>query len=177
MSSSRYATEIPFPAYAFVPGQQPRHEAQSDRAISVGSKVPTGLTDLIASPQYLYAVDLFNAGYYWEAHEEWEELWVAVGRTGLVADLLKGLIKLAAAGVKCRQGQVNGVARHARRAAELLRGVPGSEKSADEPQAGLALGRLIDAADQLVIAPFVDTTPSVEGRAVLGIRLVLKLPD
>jgi predicted metal-dependent hydrolase len=73
-----------------------------------------------ANPHYLRAVDLFNFGYYWEAHEAWEGLWIAAGRTGPVADALKGLIKLAAAGVKAYEGRPAGVRRHARRALELL---------------------------------------------------------
>lgn len=56
---------------------------------------------------------MFNHGYYWEAHEAWEAVWHAAGRKGLVADYLKGLIKLAAAGVKIRERVSVGVARHA----------------------------------------------------------------
>jgi predicted metal-dependent hydrolase len=63
---------------------------------------------------------LFNAGYYWEAHEAWEGLWHAHGRLGPTANVLKGLIKLAAAGVKVRQGQPHGIITHARRAASLF---------------------------------------------------------
>jgi hypothetical protein len=63
---------------------------------------------------------LFNHGFYWEAHEAWESLWHAVGRQGPVAAWLKALIKLAAAGVKAREGNPAGVARHATRALELL---------------------------------------------------------
>ena len=55
-------------------------------------------------------IALFNAGYYWEAHEAWEGLWHAHGRDGPTADVLKGLIKLAAAGVKVREGRPHGVA-------------------------------------------------------------------
>ena len=44
-----------------------------------------------------------------------------MGRTGWTADFLKGLIKLAAAGVKVRQGQPRGVVSHAAGAAELFR--------------------------------------------------------
>jgi predicted metal-dependent hydrolase len=58
-------------------------------------------------------VDLFNAGYYWEAHEAWEGCWHAVGRSGAVAALLKGLIRLAACGVKAREGRHEGVLSHA----------------------------------------------------------------
>jgi len=36
---------------------------------------------LATNPQWLYAVDLFNGGWYWEAHEAWEGFWHALGRT------------------------------------------------------------------------------------------------
>ena len=29
---------------------------------------------------YLYGVDLFNQGYWWEAHEAWEAVWLAAGQ-------------------------------------------------------------------------------------------------
>ena len=51
-----------------------------------------------------------------------KDIWHAAGRKGPLADLLKGLIHLAAAGVKAREGIANGVARHARRAARTLSG-------------------------------------------------------
>jgi hypothetical protein len=70
-----------------------------------------------------WAIDLFNNGYYWEAHEAWEALWHAFGRNGKKADFIKGLIKLAAAGVKAREGNAVGVKRHARRAGELFQGL------------------------------------------------------
>ena len=57
-----------------------------------------------ASRVYLRGFSLFVRGYYWEAHEAWEGLWIAAGRVGALAELLKALIKLAASGVKVRQG-------------------------------------------------------------------------
>jgi hypothetical protein len=63
---------------------------------------------------------LFNAGYYWEAHEVWEEGWKQLGRSGPAADFLKGFIKLAACGVKCLEGNERGARRHAKRAAQLF---------------------------------------------------------
>ena len=68
--------------------------------------------------KFLHGIRLFNAGYYWEAHEIWEDLWHVEGRQGPTAEILKGLIKLAAAGVKVREGRENGVRTHCRRAAE-----------------------------------------------------------
>jgi predicted metal-dependent hydrolase len=69
---------------------------------------------------YRRGIALFDAGYYWEAHEAWEAGWVACGRTGLEATLLKALIKTAAAGVKACEGNPDGMERHLRRALELL---------------------------------------------------------
>ncbi|MBI1348759.1 DUF309 domain-containing protein [bacterium] len=95
-----------------------------------------------------HAIDLFNHGYYWEAHEAWEALWVAVGRSGPVADLLKGLIKLAAAGVKLRAGNAAGVQRHAQRARQLFLN---SADSCDNVslQIGLSQNHLVQLAEQL----------------------------
>ena len=83
---------------------------------------------LQATPENHHAIEarfrrgaeLYNAGYYWEAHEEWEVLWHAYGRRGPEADVVKALIKLAAAGVKVRERQDHGVRTHAHRAAELF---------------------------------------------------------
>jgi predicted metal-dependent hydrolase len=68
----------------------------------------------------LFAVDLFNHGYFWEAHEAWEGLWKGAVETSL-REFLKGLIKLAAAEVKRLEGNAVGVARHRARASELFR--------------------------------------------------------
>jgi hypothetical protein len=95
------------------------------------------------SEAYLYGLDLFNAGFYWEAHEAWEGLWHACGRRGTTADFLKGLIKLAAAGVKHREGQPRGVASHACRAADLFRA------AGADPFLGLSVAGLIELAEKV----------------------------
>ncbi len=95
--------------------------------------------------EYLFGLDLFNAGFYWEAHEAWEAVWISVGRSGLIADFLKGLIKLAAAGVKAREGNANGVERHAARAAQLF----GESCAGEESLLGLQLATLLAFSRQL----------------------------
>lgn len=119
--------EEAWPPYAFVPGGPWPHPTRAPDGHSAGKAHPTvppvERDDWPRSPPYLRGVALFNAGYYWEAHEAWESLWHAHGRAGATADVLKALIKLAAAGVKVREGQPHGVTTHARRAAELFRKV------------------------------------------------------
>ena len=122
-SNPRYC-QRPFPPYSYVPGSGTPHPVSDPRGHMYGTEVPSAAPLDIESwhnnSTYLHAVDLFNHGFYWEAHEAWEALWHAAGRTGTEAVFLKGLIKLAAAGVKQREGNPTGVGRHARRAIELL---------------------------------------------------------
>jgi hypothetical protein len=114
----------PLPPYSYFPGGPWPHPISSPQGHSFGhvsSKVARpGENRGASSPEFLRGVALFNAGYYWEAHEVWEGLWHAYGRKGVHADVIKALIKLAAAGVKVREGQEHGVRTHAGRAAELF---------------------------------------------------------
>jgi uncharacterized protein len=118
-----FLPDEPFPPYSYVPGQFP-HPHSDPRGHSHGltHERPPALDARVwqTSRAYLRGVDLFNHGFYWEAHEAWEELWLACGRHGPAAMFLKALIKLAAAGVKLREGQPEGVRSHARRALALL---------------------------------------------------------
>ena len=109
----RFFPDEPFPPYTFVPGQQP-HPVSDPRGHSFGR------TEQLGPGAFLCGVDLFNHGYYWEAHEAWESLWRACERSSPRAVFLKGLIHLAAAGVKVREGLPAGVLSHARRAEELF---------------------------------------------------------
>ena len=114
------------PLYSFVPGRFP-HPIRDPAGHSFGAlphqATPIDPAHWQASAEYLRGIELFGGGYYWEAHEAWESLWHAAGRTGPIADFLKGLIALAAAGVKTREGNTVGASSHARRAARLFRKV------------------------------------------------------
>src|SRR5262245_66687371 len=96
----------PLPAYAHLPGHTP-HPLNDPRGHSYGQTGEQTALDPARwreSRAYLRGLDLFNGGYYWEAHEVWEGLWKAAGRRGETAAFLKGLIQLAVAGLKRRQG-------------------------------------------------------------------------
>ena len=78
------------------------------------------MEEVAYDPRYMRGIELFNQCEFFEAHEVWEAVWHACGRRGKLADLVKGLIKLAAAGVKAREGSAEGVRRHLLRGAELF---------------------------------------------------------
>lgn len=98
----RYEPSLSLPREAYVPGQSARP-----------SEAFAGETP---QQSIRFGIDLFNGGFYWEAHEAWESAWMALGRNGAAADTLQGLIHLAACGVKARQASVHGVSTHAEKA-------------------------------------------------------------
>ncbi len=154
----RYCPELPLPPYSYVPGLSP-HPTRDERGHSFGRHEPPPAAldgeSYRSSAAYLHGLDLFNHGFYWEAHEAWEALWHAAGRSGQAAEFLKGLIKLAAAGVKAREGRAAGVRQHASRAAELFRGV---QRGGTQGLFGLSLAALIAAAELIE-----DTSGSLAG--------------
>lgn len=152
----RYASNRPLPPYAYVPGKFP-HPTSDPAGHMFGQEEdaaqPITRADWPASGPYLFAIDLFNHGYYWEAHESWELLWQAAGRRGLAADFLKALIKLAAAGVKAREGRPEGIRRHALRADELLLATHAELPAGTTHFLGLSLHELRELAQQLAASP------------------------
>ncbi len=146
----------PLPAYAYVPGGPWPHPNRSASSAPRERTPPIEHDAWEESKAYLRGVELFNAGYYWEAHEAWESLWHAHGRRGPTATLLKGLIKLAAAGVKIREGRVSGARSLAKRAADHF---AEALLEAGSPQLGLKLDHCIEHAHFLADAPPVDPKP------------------
>lgn len=108
--------DLDLPAYTFVPGGPFAHPGPS----TWPPEAPPDPAHWRECRAYTRGVELYNRGFYWEAHEVWENPWRDCGRKGPIADFFKGLIQLAAAGVKVREGQVEGVRNHARRAGELF---------------------------------------------------------
>ena len=109
----RYSSR-PFPAYRFVPGRTP-HPRVDPAGHSYGAPewhpLPVTADRWPQSDAWLYAVDLFNNGYWWEAHEVLEGLWHAAGRTTPDARLLQGLIQVAAGCLKREAGEQVGASR------------------------------------------------------------------
>ena len=110
------------------------------------------------------ALDLFNHGYYWEAHEEWERLWRVSGQDSLPGRFLKGLIKLSAAGVKVRENSVHGVRRHAASAGEVFADVAAEAET--DVFCGLEFTALQFAADRAA-----QVTYKLENRSTTPMRI------
>jgi hypothetical protein len=147
MSRPRFLPARALPPYTFVPGGSVPHPISHPDGHLHGTlrppPEPLHPDTWPHNADYLYGIDLFNHGFYWEAHESWEGLWHAAGRRGPIADFLKALIKLAAAGVKHLEGMPRGTCSHAGRAAELWREVQARTASGEDRFLGFSFGDLV----------------------------------
>ena len=100
----RLLPPVELPAYTFIPGSLTPHPYRHPEGHSYKKKTPPArpLTDetWADNRSFLLALDLFNIGYYWEAHEEFDRLLKITCPDELIGRFLKGLFKLAAAGLK-----------------------------------------------------------------------------
>ena len=108
----RYSAR-PFPPYRFVPGVHPHptrdpHGHSFDPKPTLDRHPPWDPAEWRTLDDWLYGVDLFNAHYFWEAHEAWEGLWAAVPRDSVAGLLVQGLIQIAAALLKLHMGSEAG---------------------------------------------------------------------
>lgn len=142
----RYLPERPFPPYAFLPGrdphptQDPRGHSYAETGASDGVHVPD--SDWRANPEYLFGCDLYNAGYLWEAHEAWENIWHPSKHDEDQANFLQGLIQCSAASLKIQMGQPGGLVKLSDQGTLRLEGVL---QSAGPSYMGLDLARFIAA--------------------------------
>jgi hypothetical protein len=92
-----------------VPGRTPR---------------PAEAEPLPPADAFLRGIDLYHAGYLWEAHEQWESVWRVSGDAEQ-REFLQGLVQIAAAVLKGRSGNGRGAKKLATKAREHLRRVRG----------------------------------------------------
>ena len=124
MLRPRWLPQNSLPPYAYLPGMNP-HPVRDPAGHSYHVEpIPVAAEASLSSDAFLWGLDLFNHGYYWEAHESWEGLWRVADRDGPPRMLFKGLILLSAAGVKIRERKHAAAARHAKRAVALFRQLP-----------------------------------------------------
>lgn len=108
-----------FPAEPYVPGRTPR-PSDDDGVHRIAREAPSP-TDPAAwrhNRAWLAGLRLYRHGYFWEAHEVWEAVWVNTRPNSAERALVQGVIQLANAGLKQRMGRPGA----ARRLADLAIG-------------------------------------------------------
>jgi DUF309 family protein family protein len=102
----RYRPGEPLPERLFLPGTgDPRPE---EAEYSGGLEC------------WFRGVDLYNRGYFWEAHEAWEAVWMERSRESDRALFVRGCIQSAAALLKLRLGVAGGVRKLSARSLDTL---------------------------------------------------------
>ncbi len=95
-------------------------------------------TDQTLAPDpFLAGIQLFNAGEYWHAHEQWEICWRAA--QGEEAEFYKALIQIAAALVKWRQGNQRGLRLNWAKAQRRLAQLPAVYRGVDLAALAMAM--------------------------------------
>ena len=144
-SVPRYWPHKPLPPYRYLPGLDPHplrdpagHSYHPDARLT--RHRPWRSDDWQRLPAWLWGVDLFNAFYFWEAHESWEGLWSPLPRESSPALLLQGFIQIAAALLKIRLQSLEGAMALSRSGLEKIARV----SAATPLMLGLGLGRVLD---------------------------------
>lgn len=136
----------PLPPYSYVPGATP-HPTADPGGHGYGKEVP----EEHLPPQlwrkdrsWLFGVDLYHAGYLFEAHVAWEGIWLAAIRGSAQDRFLRGLLLTAAAVLKGRAGDALATAKLVGRARGRLAAVLGSPSlPADGRFMGIDVARLL----------------------------------
>ena len=153
MLRPRWLPQKSLPPYAYLPGKNP-HPVRDPMGHSYHVEpIPVATDASLGSDAFLWGLDLFNHGYYWEAHECWEGLWQVADRDGPVRMLFKGLILLSAAGVKIREHKNAAAAHHAERAEALLRQLAKVPDRAFERALGISPAALSECAEAATRIP------------------------
>jgi predicted metal-dependent hydrolase len=154
----------PFPPYRFVPGQAPHPLMPGGYAHGLRVTPPPfrAAERWRENRAYLRGLDLFNRGWWWEAHEAWESYWhVVEGRDAVQHDLFKALIQLAACALQRERGSDPGAARLLFSAVRLLEGL--QRETGGARLCGLDLDRLVGNAHEFLAEPTDDRSPGVHG--------------
>ncbi len=99
----QHYSKISFPKRRYMPGQSlhPDKDPQGSHIPEIpSSTIKFSAESWQKSEKYLYAIDLFNYQYFWEAHEVLEGLWVDVGRETQTGIFVQGIIQVSAALLK-----------------------------------------------------------------------------
>ncbi len=99
------------PEYAYVPGQNERHPEDAFDVLKATAVRSKDSTELASCEAFLAGLRFLDAGYYWEAHEVLEPVWMALPDGAAERRLVQGLIQLANGRLKLRMGRLKAALR------------------------------------------------------------------
>jgi len=109
--AQRIAANLPLPDHAYLPGINARSEddvLEQAKALAPAQTLSQGWQENVA---WLYGVRLIGEGYYWEAHEVLETVWMNAAPNSREKALVQALIHGANARLKHQLGKINAATR------------------------------------------------------------------
>ena len=103
--ADRPALDHALPEVRHVPGTGSTPELALIEEIKALVPTRTDATAWRENVPYLYGMTLFEAGFYWEAHEVWEPVWMNCAPNSPERFLLQALIQYANAALKRDMGR------------------------------------------------------------------------
>lgn len=101
----------PLPTHAYLPGQTPRHPEGTFDQLRESARAGMSAAALARSAAFRAGLYYLEKGYFWEAHELLEPVWMALPHGMPERHVLQALIQLANARLKARMQRPRAVAR------------------------------------------------------------------
>ncbi len=110
--AARLCPQRSLPRYRFTPGLN-FHPSGHPQGHSYGNDIAKEISMPLPPERwrdneiYLFGIDLYHQGYFWESHEAWEALWHFTDKEDGEGQFLQGLIQNSAAQLKVHLKQVS----------------------------------------------------------------------
>lgn len=111
LAAGQEGGSAPLPPFAHVPGATPRHPDGSFASLRATVRPGMAEAELAASPAFRAGLAWLHRGYFWEAHEVLEPVWMALPPDHPARHLTQALIQLANARLKDRMARPRAAAR------------------------------------------------------------------
>lgn len=110
--------QVCLPPHAYVPGQTPRHPEDLFDALKEGIET-TPSNKLIESNAWCAGLRFIQEGYFWEAHEVLEAVWMACPPNSAEKLMVQAVIQIANAKLKKKMGRTSAAERLHQQAKQL----------------------------------------------------------
>ncbi|MBX2885985.1 MAG: DUF309 domain-containing protein [Granulosicoccus sp.] len=111
---------VQWPTHAYVPGQNERHPEHAFYALTSSVKPTLSVEELSQSLAFRHGLIYLDSGYYWEAHEVFEPIWLVLPKDSGERLFVQGLIQLANAYLKYKMQRPKASLRLCQLARELI---------------------------------------------------------
>ncbi|MFV0514438.1 MAG: DUF309 domain-containing protein [Jhaorihella sp.] len=122
------------PAHAHVPGANPRHADDAFDALRRTARPGLAAEVLAQSDAWRAGWEFLKGGFFWEAHEVWEPVWMALPEASDERRMVRAAIQTANAALKLEMDQPGAVLRLCAMVEDLLNGLEAGEVMQTDPQ-------------------------------------------